>query len=365
MKIIFHIPFEVNQNNPSGTNIRPVKMFQAMINSGHEVEKIWGRAKERKQKIKELKKRIQSGEKFDLLYSESSTTPTLLTESHHLPTYPFLDFSFFSFCKSHHIKIGLFYRDIHWNFEQYTLKGIKRRYARFFYHYDLSKYNDLIDVLFLPSLEMREYIPSLTSKMKVVELPPGIDSSIDEFAEKRLEHHINMIYVGGVNDLYQIEEVMKSVHQVGNFQLTICTRKNEWELNSINYQKWIGENNNINIIHLSGVELENEMSGQHIASLLIKPTTYWKFVMPLKLFYYLSHFMPIIASKNTKAASFIEQYNIGWIVENNQTEITKLLNHIHQNQHEIKEKIENIKKIRHLHTWESRVEMVINQLKIK
>ena len=63
----------------------------------------------------------------NFLYSESSTMPTSLTEPHHMPTHPFLDFSFFYFCKRNGIKIGLFYRDIYWKFEIYKEKvhGIK------------------------------------------------------------------------------------------------------------------------------------------------------------------------------------------------------------------------------------------------
>jgi hypothetical protein len=81
--------------------------------------------------------------------------PTLLTESHHLPTHPFLDFNFFRFLKNNDIKIGLFYRDVQWNFKElYNINFFKKIYAKFFYYWDLYNYNNLLDVLFLPSLKM-------------------------------------------------------------------------------------------------------------------------------------------------------------------------------------------------------------------
>ena len=86
-----------------------------------------GYAKERKKRFDEIKTQVKNGVKFDFLYSESSTMPTILTEPHHMPIHPFVDFSLFRFCKKNGIKIGLFYRDIYWKFDIYkkTMHGLK------------------------------------------------------------------------------------------------------------------------------------------------------------------------------------------------------------------------------------------------
>lgn len=55
--------------------------------------------KKEKKKIKKIKSNIKEGIKYDFLYSESSTEPTLLTEKNHIPLYPFLDFGFLKYCK--------------------------------------------------------------------------------------------------------------------------------------------------------------------------------------------------------------------------------------------------------------------------
>ena len=116
-KCIFHIPNSLEGNY--GSHVRPQKMMQAFKDIGYDVDVVMGYGKERKQSIKKIKKNIRAGMKYDFMYSESSTMPTLLTEKNHLPLYPLLDFSFFRFCKKNGIRIGLFYRDIYWKFQIY------------------------------------------------------------------------------------------------------------------------------------------------------------------------------------------------------------------------------------------------------
>ncbi|MDR0538095.1 MAG: hypothetical protein LBH04_08685 [Tannerellaceae bacterium] len=90
--IIIHFPFKINKNRFSASQLRPLKIINAFINIGYKVDVIEGSGKERRKQIRQIKNDI----KYEFCYSESSTLPTLLTESHHLPTYLFLDFSFFT-----------------------------------------------------------------------------------------------------------------------------------------------------------------------------------------------------------------------------------------------------------------------------
>ena len=107
-RCIVHIPNHIEKSGKSGSNIRPIKMKQAFEENGYLVEYISGYGTERKVQINKIKRNIRNGIKYDFLYSESSTMPTLLTEKNHLPRYPFLDFSFFKFCKKNGIKIDFF-----------------------------------------------------------------------------------------------------------------------------------------------------------------------------------------------------------------------------------------------------------------
>lgn len=98
-RMIFHIPVKINRNWASASNIRPMKMIETFKKCGYDVAVIEGYGKDRKKQIKQIKNNILKGIKYDFLYSESSTMPTLLTEKNHLPIYPCLDFNFLKFCK--------------------------------------------------------------------------------------------------------------------------------------------------------------------------------------------------------------------------------------------------------------------------
>lgn len=362
MNIIFHIPFAIDPKVASGTNIRPKKLLDTMLKMGHQVEIISGNNELRKAKIHALKKQIKSGEKFDLLYSESSTLPTLLTEKHHFPTAPLLDFGFFNFCRDQNIPIGLYYRDIHWNFEHYPLTGVKKYYAHFFYHYDIHKYNQLLDVLFLQSDEMHNFIPGLKKELKIVELPPGVDTVVEQKNDKVINQPLKLIYVGGLSDLYQLHNFVSAAEATNTFNFTICTRLADWEMAKKEYEQVFTRAKNLHLIHESGEVLDKRMLNYDLASIIVKPTDYWSFVLPLKLFYYLSYQIPIIASKGTRAAKYVTEHDVGWVVEYNEQAIKELFQKIAQEPTAIKAKKDNIRKILADITWEARVNTIIKSL---
>jgi hypothetical protein len=172
--VILHFPYEIVKELSSGSQIRPVKMIDAFISSGYKVDLIIGNATDRKKKIYEIKKNIKNGIRYEFVYSESSTMPTLLTERHHYPTHPFLDFGFLKFCKKNNIRIGLFYRDIYWMLGNSpdNKNNIKRKIAKLFYLYDLYSYKKYVDVLYVPSIRMYKLM-NYDFTGRVLSLPPG------------------------------------------------------------------------------------------------------------------------------------------------------------------------------------------------
>ncbi|MCQ2265379.1 MAG: glycosyl transferase family 1, partial [Bacteroidales bacterium] len=191
---------------------------------GYQVDVVEGPGCERKRLIKEIKQKIQSGVKYDFLYSESSVMPTLLTESHHFPIYPALDFSFFSFCKKNNIPIGLFYRDIHWRFINKN-KGWKQRVAKYFYKYDLKQYAKLLDVLFLPTLRMLPHIP-FSFLHQIVELPAGCDIAATE--THTFDSPLQLLYIGGIGGNYDLKTFLEAVKSSPSVHLTLCCRFSDW-----------------------------------------------------------------------------------------------------------------------------------------
>ncbi len=356
MRIIFHIPNKIDENLASGSQIRPLQMLQAFKNIGYEVDVVMGYVKDRKEQIKKIKSNIKQGIKYDFLYSESSTMPTALTEKHHLPIAPFLDFNFLEFCKKNNIKIGLFYRDVYWVFDKYKKKSFfKRSLAKYFYRYDLKKYTKLLDVFYLPSIEMYDFVPIKINS--VTALPPAVEKRYYKPIVE--ENKLSFVYVGGISDLYDLTLFVKVLKTVPNAKLNLCTRSFEWEKNKTRY---VGSENYINVFHKKGNELDEIYNQSLIAVYFVKPDVLWGFAMGVKLFEYIAFRKPIIAVKGTAVGNFVEQNNIGWVIEYTEEALQKLLDKLRNSPEIIQEKIKNIERIIPENTWEARARQVQKDL---
>jgi glycosyltransferase involved in cell wall biosynthesis len=354
-RMIFHIPNSIPNPPKSGSEIRPTKMLEAFKNIGYEVDIVMGYVSDRKRQIENIKKNIKNGVKYEFLYSESSTMPTALTEKHHLPVAPFLDFDFFKFCKQHNIKIGLFYRDVYWVFDDYKkdVSFLKRKFADFFYYFDLKNYKKYLDVLYLPSTKMLQYIPFDFDK-KVFSLYPAIEEKKNKM---RKMNKLSFIYVGGLGSVYDLTLFSKVIDKFDNVDLNFCIRENEWNCNEYKYKY-----NNIKVHHLYGGALGEVYNQSAIALYFIKPDILWNFAMGVKLFEYIAYKKPIVAVKGTAVGSFVEENDIGWVIEYDEKILEKLLLEIQNNPKIVEEKIKNIEKIIPLNTWEARAKQVEQDL---
>ncbi len=361
MNIIFHIPNYIDPNLPSGSQIRPMKMLQSFKDLGFNVDVVMGYVVDRKKQIIDIKQKIKNGIKYEFLYSESSTMPTALTEKHHLPVAPFLDFNFFKFCRSNNIKVSLFYRDIHWRFSHSKSNSsfLKRFIALLFYRFDLFMYKNTIDVLYLPSLKMYDYIP-LNFKKEIYSLPPGIISR-QQISDKQ-DSKLRFIYVGGIGELYDVKLFLKVIRQFRNIEFKLCIRSIDWGKVKLEYDEYMHKDY---IYHTSGSGLDELYRASDIAVLFLKPSVYWSFVMPVKLFDYISYKKPIIAVKGTCVADFVEKNNIGWVINYSENELENLIQFLNENPIEIVNKRNNIQGIIKSNTWIARAEEVVSRFSLK
>ena len=67
---IFHIPFKIDEDWPSASQIRPIRMLNAFKSIGYNVDIVMGYGKERKNNIQKIKDKIRSGVKYDFMRSE-------------------------------------------------------------------------------------------------------------------------------------------------------------------------------------------------------------------------------------------------------------------------------------------------------
>lgn len=366
-RCIYHVPNHIDPKATSGSQVRPIKMLQAFMNIGYDVDVVMGYGKERKKSIEIIKSKIRKGIKYDFLYSESSTMPTLLTEKNHFPRYPFLDFGFFKFCKKFNIKIGLFYRDIRWKFDSYkdSVSWYKRMFSIPMYKYDLKKYNKYLDVMYIPTMEMGRHIYNIKEFSRVDTLPPGAECR--ELSDKsenysNLKETLNIFYVGGVTGIYDFEYLLKTAKKKPYIRLKICCREQEWEEARIRYQKYLTDR--VEIVHKTGEALKLYYEWADICSCYFKNSVYMDMAVPVKLLEYVSYGVPVIATKGTVAGAFVEKYDCGYSIPFDEEALDNILDDIYRDRQELLNKYNNIRRCVIENTWEKRAEKVVDDLKV-
>lgn len=345
----------IDRQRASASQIRPLKLYNTFLEMGYEVDLVEGYGKERKQQISKIKRNIKAGKKYEFMYSESSTMPTLLTEKHHLPTYPCLDFSFFAFCKKHGIPIGLFYRDIHWCYINKD-KDFKQRVAKYFYRYDLQQYKKLLDTMFLPSIEMMEHIPFSFDK-QVLPLPAGCN--IHHNPAHKFNGTLNILYIGGIGGNYDLRLFVKAVTATPMTSLTICCRQDDWESVKSQYEEVM--NDQIHITHKQGEELAELYSQADIFTMFFT-NDYIKFAVPFKLFDTMGYNMPIIAPTDTWTGNLIHTHNAGISCENSFENICEALTRLINNPELLIQFRHNMEQLAPLNTWEYRSAQIASAL---
>ncbi len=348
--MIFHIPMKIDRERASASQIRPLRLIEAFKECGYIVDVVQGYGAERRKQIAKIKRSIREGMRYDFLYSESSTMPTLLTEKNHLPLYPFLDFSFFSFCKKYGIKIGLFYRDVYWCFRR-GKRDCKQKVADYFYRYDLKKYERLVDVLFLPSKEMLKYIPFHFTN-EVGELPPGLRLHDGVDVRYNKSECVNLLYVGGIGCHYDLKMIFSAVAEVPGIRFTVCCRRDEWEAVKGEYVPVLSER--VEIVHESGKELEDLYCRADLFCLFMKPQEYRSFAVPFKLFEAIGYGCPVLASEGTWVSCFVKNDGIGFSCKYDMIELKRLLTEIVNGSDELLLCRERIRKVALENTWQAR-----------
>lgn len=362
MNIIFHHPLPLDEKAKSASGIRPLRMLKAFKDLGYDVDLVTGYASERKECISLVKSNIKNGKKYDFVYSESSTMPTILTDPHHLPLNPFLDWYFFHFCKKSNIPVGLFYRDIYWLFDSYGqgLNPIKAAVAKLAYRFDLWVYQRTLSKLYLPSLEMGTYVPRVKPSIFSA-LPPGHASSeiVNQTPAELTNRSLKLFYVGGMSSHYQMHTLFDAVRNLPVIELTVCTRESEWQAVKGEYSAM---SDNIKIVHLSGAAMEEQLEACDIAVLFVKPQEYREFASPVKLYEYLGSRKPILASEGTLAGRFVKEQGVGWTIAYEVEAVTEQLKKLSASPELLVAVQTQLSQIAPKHSWQSRATQVIKDL---
>ena len=366
---IFFLPYRLDETASRARMVRPRKMIQGFRDLGYDVFVITGYARERKEKIAELKKLIDAGVSFDFIYAEASTMPTLLTEPHHYPTHPFLDFGFFRYLKQKGINAGLFYPDIYWKFDSYgkELPRWKRFFAISNYRLDIVEYEKWLSRFYLPSLEMCDYIGSEKLSQIAEELPPGADEvpvTKKEYSNRDFHQDpLTLFYVGGIGGHYQLDALLQAVSMTECCRLILCCRKEEWEHSSLKDCQWLCDR--IQVIHKSGKELEEYYREADLGSLMFARSEYMGFAKPVKAYEYLSHELPILITKDSGFDVFVTENGIGWALDYSAEAISKQLKAIIADPSLLEKVHQRIPAAKEKNTWKARARQVSKGLMSK
>ena len=330
-----------------------LKAFRAL---GYEVAEVTGYSAERREKMRAVKKMISDGAEFDFLYAENTNDPVALADADHIPRHPFMDFSFFKYCKRHGIPVGLFYRDIYWKFPVFKSAASlpKRMVLTPLFRYDVMRYKKLLDVMFLPTEMMRQFV---IPDINFAQLPPGGDPDPDTLSERLLrtpaaDGKLHIFYVGSLTGYYDCKKLFEAVKMTGNVYLTACVPKNQWETVNGSYAPYMCDR--IRIVHKSASELAPYYIEADIFACCLKNDPYLDMAMPLKLFESISYGTPVLATDIRSISEFVEENGIGWVTGCGAENIAAALERLKNDPAEISEKTKNTVTAAGKNTWRDR-----------
>lgn len=356
--MIFHVPFVLNPEAKSASGIRPVAMRRAFEALGYDVLEVSGRHPERRAKIRELKRRIAGGMRVDFVYSEAATTPNGLGEPVTWQTSLSRDVAFLRFCRRHGIPVGLFYRDIYWLNDEYA-ERVGQPYTsilRWRYRADLRGYRTAVDTIFVPSMKMAAVMP-FTDQRKCVALPPG--APIIETPE--VEDPATMFYVGSLGHYYQVHEAVRAFESVDGAVFTLCTGAAHWESEKHEYEELL-TSGATRIVHANGAGLEPYYATSALGCLFMAPIGYREFAAPMKLYEYLGHGRPIVATEGSLAADFVTASGIGWALPYTAEALRELLETLRRDPQAYHDVAATARRVRESHTWEARASQAVAAL---
>ena len=296
----------------SGSSVRPRRIYESFIEKGYEVTLLEGaqlrlKKEERLNNINIIEE-ILNEKIFDYCYIELPTTPITFKK----------DLELIKKIRSKGIKIGIYYRDFYWKYPNiWQAKGIKKLYYTLKYKRELTIFKKCADVIFFPTEQAILNFQSFEDMrgIHLAALPPGME--IVETVNYRITN--NLIYVGGISNLYRIElflEALKRVNENGlKINLTLVCRLEELQRRKAIIEPYL-KLPWLNIIHTSDPkELKELYKKADMGISSLAQSDYADMSMPIKLGEYLANGLPIIATASKEIANMIKEYKCGVVCD--------------------------------------------------
>lgn len=357
--VVYHVPYPLDPTATSASGIRPVRMREAFGNIGCRVWEVSGDARRRRACGRAVLGHLRAGGRIDLAYSESATLPTLLTGPRHLPLHPLLDLGFLHRLHTAGIPTGLFYRDVYWQDPEYRERVGTWMAAGTvpLYRLDLWAYRHSLTRLYLPSMRMAPHVPGMPESVFEA-LPPGCD--IVERHHRGRPGNLDLFYVGGLNAHYRLHRIVEAVGRTVGTHMVLCTRRDGWEAAGGEYEPLLA--GHTRVVHDSGATLETHYRRADVAVLAVEPQPYREFAVPFKLFEYIGHGVPVIATEGTLAGEMVASQGLGWTVAHEVAAMVRLLERLRDHPEEVEAAAQRVRAVAPGHTWEARARQVVEGL---
>lgn len=363
--MIFHAPYPVQEGPSTGSAVRPGRIRQGFLDLGYRIFDFTGDGKTRQGRLRQLKDELKAGTRFEFCYGENSTMPTVLTESHHLPTHPIVDMRLLHLLRQHQVPTGMFYRDIYWRFPEYTerVNPVIAAGTRTLYHAELLGYRRLLDRVYLPSDRIADYVPHLRPGQPAALPPGGFVHDVPRTDQGSGASELTLLYVGNISPYYRMHELFRAVAEEQGVKLILCTPQDSWATVRGEYDQWVEQaTGRIEVVHRSGDGLTELFGRADLCALVVEPSEYRDFAAPVKLFEYVGYGKPVLVSAGTHAADLVTTDDLGWAVNYNSVAVRDLLIHLRDHPEAVRDATEQVRSARHRHTWQARAGQVESDL---
>lgn len=305
-RVIFHYPRPVPDAPQVGSQVRVAAMLEGFRGLGADVTVVDGFAKHRVREMRRVARAVRRGDRFDAVYSEFTTMPTMLADEHHLPAHPVADMVFFRQLRTAGAGVGMFYRDVYWRFTPFRdqTSAAKRWPALAAYRFEAAALRHVLDRLFVPSRAVADHVPGWRGDDRVVELPPGSGTRTLPWEPTGM---LRLLYVGSVQPpVYDVSTLVEAVLATETASLTICCPERQ--------RRFVAPmaGPRVRVVHEHGTGLVPLYQGCDVSCVVFNPDPYRELAMPIKLFESVGFGRPLLGTSHDRAGRYIAARELGW-----------------------------------------------------
>ena len=303
--LILYINYIDMNSMASGSKVRPVSMYRAFLEEGHEVKLLSGSQQrsdreKRYSSVAEVSRWLEL-HRPDICYIES-------------PAYPILFRCDIALIRKIHrlgIPIGYFYRDFYCKFPELypRRKSLSGKVKDLWLAVLQRRTDDVLkcaDIIYFPSAECKQYFRYKDMRP----LPPAGENHLSE----RCPEDKTCIYVGGLDGGYGVGMLLEALEYLNagekTYRLILVCREREWA----SFQSPYKEAPWLEVHHTSGEGLEPLYARAAGSAIPVCPTPYTHLAVNVKLFDYLGHGLPVVVTNARAISAIVRENCIGLIV---------------------------------------------------